>query len=223
MAPPYGYVRPYSAVPAGGPLVFWPIGDSITRGTNGAAGWRHWLYVAAVAAGVSPAFVGALLNSDDGLSDAVAGHAHNGNNGAFGTTWYSTYFDFYLPYVTPSYIPVAPNVIGIAVGANDTDDAAHAIDFCRLMDKAAAAFPLANVLFATRTWATADTGAQAAQVRLEVARRRAQGMNVTLVDAHALGPRGIAGTTDGLHPGDEGYRVLGDLWTAALLPLLRAA
>jgi len=220
----FGFVRPYSAAPAGGPTKVWFVGDSEMRGMiyipetdswECRGGLRPHVWAALTEAGADPDFRGHLLNSDDGVADA--GHSHSGANGAHGTVWQSSYFDTYAPALFPTPAD-APHVVGIAVGTNDADDAATATDFSRLMDKAASYFPRANILFATapRTATPGTFDAQAAQVRIEVAARRAAGMNVRLVDVHGIALR-AADFSDGVHGSDAGYAKIGALWARELL------
>jgi hypothetical protein len=222
----HGYIRPYSAAPPGGPTKVWLIGDSETRGMvfNPATGqyecrggWRPALFQELVTIGADPDFVGHVLNSDDGVT--TAGTAHSGANNSHGTVWYSSYFDTYAPGIA---VGGNPHIVGIAVGTNDNDDEATATDFSRLVDKAAAAFPRANILMATAPISSTpgQFDAQAAQVRLEVAARKALGMHVDLVDIHAEADLRNGGWSDGLHGSDLGYGLIADVWIRAFLRLL---
>lgn len=182
-------------------------------------GLRPTVWAGLTAAGAQPDFRGHLLNSTDGVSDA--GVSHSGANGAHGTSWYSAYFDIYAPGLFPTAAD-APHIVAIAVGTNDSDDAETATDFCRLMDKAASYFPLANILMSTAPISSTpgQFDAQAAQVRIEVAARKARGMNVALVDVHAEAALRSGGWSDGVHGSDVGYARMGNVWLRAILRLV---
>jgi hypothetical protein len=206
---------------------FYLAGDSILHGI-GQYSWRALLFQALTQAGYNPDFRGSIAcaTDDPALGPTIAGNSHSGLNGSSGVNWYSTYWDnnggnsdFPKSFPTPAEYP---QIILIAVGANDTDSALVATDFCRLMDKAATTVPTAKILMATATRSSV-AGAyatQAAQVRIEVATRRSRGMNVTLVDANAVVLNG-GDWSDGLHLTASGHRKVAEwAWIPAVLSML---
>lgn len=209
---------------------FYLVGDSLTAGhLQGQGGWRKFAYQALVQAGYNPDFRGSIVNTTDSpplASTSIAGHSHSGLDGASGHNWYASYWDssnFSTSFPTAADYP---QIICIAVGTNDADTGAAATDFCRLMDKAATAVPSARILMATapHTESSAtNLDTQAAQVRIEVAARRAAGANVRLVDVHAI--RLVNGDwQDGLHLSTRGYQKVAELaWIPAMLATLEGA
>ncbi len=216
----YGYIRPYiPAHPSGLRVVF--IGTSLIRGAvyNSGTGLfeyrggpRPVAYAAVRSIDASADFIGHVLNSSESPPVTDAGTSHSGVNGTTGVNWYNSYWDSFKPAWAGAH------VFCIGVGANDSDSAAAATSFCRLMDKAAVDFPNAVVLFGTEI--TPEAGGldtQAAQVRIEVATRKARGMNVDLVDVHADAHLVTGDWSDGLHLTDRGYAKVGEVWAGALL------
>lgn len=228
-----GYVRPYNAAPRGGPTVVWTVGDSITHGAvpDGMGGflyeggWRCPLFQAMTALGANPNFVGALLNSSETPPVTCAGTAHNGNNGASAANWLASYYQSYWDSLftggSPPY-PI-PQWILISVGANDANTVETGETIGDLIDLAALNQPFANILVANvipRAGAgEPNNNLVNASIAAEVAVRRARGMHVQLVDqaAHIT----LADLGDGLHPTSAGYQIMGDVWIAAVEPLLQ--
>lgn len=231
----FGYIRPYSCAPAGGPVkVFW-CGDSMQvhgaiadpdapggTGFDYHGGVRTHVYAALTDAGVQPDFRGSVSNATE-VSGAVtgAGDSHSGLNNSHGTVWLSTYFDQLAPALFPTAADY-PHIVAFAVGTNDNDDAATATTYCGLMDKAVEYFPRASILFATpaNTWTPGDYDAASAQIRIEVATRKARGMNVDIVDVHRHAVLTHDELSDGVHGNDRGYAKLGGVWVPAFLRLV---
>lgn len=225
----FGRVKPYRAAPVGGPTVVYCIGDSICHGAEPVAdglggwtynyrgGWRSWLFAAMTAAGAAPNFIGPQLNASEIPPVTNAGTGHGGFNGSTGHNWYGTYWATYQ-----AGLSATPHLILISVGTNDTDAAATSTDFCRLMDLAAANYPLAHILMATPP-PTATAGllaTQAAQTRLEVAARVRAGMHVQLVDMYTDAGLLPAEVPDTIHPNAAGYQKMGIAWSNAVIPLI---
>ncbi len=225
----FGYTRPYSAAPRGGPTVVYPLGDSLTKGAipvpdglggftySYEGGWRSGLFAALTAAGAAPNFIGPQLNSAETPPVTNAGTGHGGFGGASGHNWYGTYWPIYQ-----AGLSATPHLILISVGTNDSDSAAAATDFCRLMDSAAASYPFANILMATAppTTTPGQFATQAAQVRIEVATRKAMGMHVQLVDVYADAGIIPEDLPDGVHLTRAGYQKMAALWCNAIIPLV---
>lgn len=222
----YAYVRPYSPAPVGGPVVVATIGTSVLRGgefTNpgyyyGNGGWRPTAFAAMTTAGMQPDFIGDILCSADGVSNA--GTSHGGHGGSTSAQWISSIFASWQAALTKT-----PHVICIETGPNDADDATDGAKVCQIADMAAAAYPRAALLVATRAHPLVagqpNAGAtHAAKVRTDVAARKQAGMHITLVEQFdAYGDQYWRFIGDDPHPNRRGYLMLGELWGRHLVAL----
>lgn len=227
----FGFVAPYRAAPAGGPVRIWTPGDSIMAGaipvSDGAGGWtysyrggwRRYVYSALLALGLTPLMLGALLNASHGLAESVAGLRHNGNNNSSAAQWLASFFQSYFEalFLTPAD---HPHLILIALGANDADSVGTGENIGALVDLAAQLAPRANILVGNVLPRTSMPGTTVnAQIATEIAARRRRGLHCELVDQAAAVPLSYA--PDGTHLSAAGYGRAGDVWTAAVLRLVR--
>lgn len=222
--PIYGYNKPYCPPHPGGLRVAF-LGTSLINGAiyepespyavNGftyRGGPRPAAYAAVTAIDPAADFIGHVLNTAVNPDVTNAGTAHSGINATSGSNWYASYWDS----LKAAWAGV--HIFCIGMGANDGDTQEDATNYCRLIDKAAVDFPNAVVLFGTEI--TPEAGGldiQSAQVRVEVATRKARGMNVDLVDVHAEAGLTTGDYSDGLHLTDSGYAKVGAVWARALV------
>lgn len=228
-----GYVSPYRATAGGASPKILTVGDSIMHGAEPVpsaspptvwdyvyhGGYRKFLYQALVARGRTPTMMGGLANATDGLALSVAGLNHNGNNGSTTANWVASYWATYKAANWDGQ--GTPTIICLATGANDGNTQAAGQKIGELIDLATAAYPFANVLVSTRTAQTTSASDLInAEITAQVATKKAKGANVQLVDAFAKVPLGAKRFPDGVHPSPDGYALLGDLWVAAIAPLV---
>ena len=220
----YAYARPYSPAPAAGPTVVATLGDSVLRGAEPMGGgqyayrggWRPYAFAAMTTAGMAPDFIGDILCSIDGVSNA--GTSHGGHGGSTSGQWISSIFASWQAALTKT-----PHIICVAIGHNDADDNTDGAKVCQIADLAAAAYPRAALLVATRgrTLVAGQPNAgstHAAKVRADVATRKAYGMHISLVDVwEAMGSQYWKFLGDDPHPNALGYRIEGDVWSRHLL------
>lgn len=227
----FGYVAPYRAAPAGGPVRIWTPGDSIMAGaipvSDGAGGWtysylggwRRYVYSALLALGITPVMLGSLLNASHGLAESVAGLRHNGNNNSSAAQWLGSFFQGYFSALFPTAAD-HPHLILLALGANDADSVGTGQNIGALVDLAAANAPRANILVGNVLPRTSMPGTTVnAQIATEVAARRGRGMHCQLVDQAAAVP--LSFMPDGTHLSAAGYVRAGAVWTSAVVPLVR--
>lgn len=201
------------------PIRIMPLGDSITygEGSSNGGGYRWPLWKALNAQGARVTFVGSMRTGP------LLGFVRN-NQGMPGWTirqlsahvvdWLKTY---------------QPQIILLQIGTNDFvkhDDPAHAPQRLRgLLDQITVTAPAASVIVAQIT--PLNRGAQLsaevltynAAIPAIVAEEAALGRHVQMVDMyHAVSPSLLV---DGIHPDDQAYLRMAQVWEQALLPLLK--
>ncbi|KAL1878448.1 hypothetical protein Plec18167_004520 [Paecilomyces lecythidis] len=187
------------------PLRILPLGDSITFGYRSSDGNGYrWRLEQSLSQGNRVNMIGSVS------SGTMCDNQNEGHNGAV-ISEIATYANRSLP--------MRPNVVLIHAGTNDMNepddpDTAPA-RLGSLIDQVVAACPDAAVLVAkiipaasATTMARINTYNNA--VPGVVAKRANAGKKVMVVDfSHALTTKELV---DGIHPTDEGYRKMGDVW-----------
>ncbi len=189
-----------------------PLGDSITYGVGSSdnTGYRDELWTHLTDSGRSANFVGTQQ------AGSFADPDHEGHPG-----WrIDTIMTDAADCAVPSY---RPNVVTLHAGTNDINqdfDLARAPSrLVRLIDQILGDAPEATVLLATLVPATKDgmqpkIDAFNAQLPGIVDQYQAQGKHVLLVDMSAVTTADLAQPA---HPGDSGYRKMGDAFYVGLL------
>ncbi|KAJ9353600.1 CAZyme family CE3 [Paecilomyces variotii] len=189
----------------GTPLRILPLGDSITFGYRSSDGNGYrWRLEQDLSRGNRVNMIGSVS------SGTMCDNQNEGHNGAV-ISEIATYANYSLP--------MRPNVVLVHAGTNDMNqpddpDSAPA-RLGSLIDQIVAACPDAAVLVAKiipaanpTTMARINTYNKA--VPGVVAKRARAGKTVMVVDfSHALTTKELV---DGLHPTDEGYRKMGNVW-----------
>jgi lysophospholipase L1-like esterase len=204
-----------------------PMGDSITVGMQGThAGYRGPLAERLAAEGIAYQFVGAQSDNQGDLPpDQVHHEGHSGfliaarDGNAPGLT------DQVDSWLGPT--GVTPDIILLMIGTNDVDqglDLANAgsrLDalISKLVDKTAGLHPGARCIVAqippindpAEDQLASEYNARVASV---VARHKAAGNSVSLVDMHSA--LGLSDLADKLHPNDTGYAKMANIWFKAI-------
>lgn len=221
----------------------WPLGDSITYGAGYAGGYREALCTNLIGRGYSFNLVGTLTsNPTEFLSEAAQTH-HDGHSGysiADAADESGKRRPGIYEGVKSWHRSIKkPDVILLMIGINDLnigykiDTAPERLD--RLVTRLFGYFPHTRLLIATlpegdqnnphRHGATNDLAAAVrsynAGIVSIVAKRRAMGQDIALVDMHAA--LTLADLRDGLHPSAEGYVKMGNIWANAIVMNAAAA
>ena len=215
----------------------WPLGDSITYGAGHVGGYRDTLFTNLTARGYSFKFVGTLTsNPTKELSEAGQDH-HDGHSG-----WaIANAVDIdgkprrglYQGLETWHRSIKKPDVILLMIGINDLntgykiDAAPERLDL--LVSRLFSYYPHTRILLASlpdadsknhhRHGATNDLTISVREynswIASLVAKRKALGQNITVVDMHSHFT--LADLRDGLHPNPQGYVKMGDIWANAVV------
>lgn len=211
--PAYGFIPPYTNCPAhgAGTLIVWPLGDSITQGING--GWKAPLFTAVTSIRPDSDFKGAIINAQLTPPVTNCGTGSNGNPNSAAWQWHANgWVNQFMP--NPR-----PHIVLLSLGANDSDNTQGGVDVGNCIDDIIALAPNANILVANRTPQSAVGSSNInAEIASQVATRKAAGKHVQLVDA--FNSIKVSDLSDGLHPTERGYQLMGELWTLAVCPLV---
>ena len=188
-----------------------PLGDSITFGYLSPDGNGYRLELLEDLIGTNFTFIGSVRSGN---------MTNNQNEGHPGAT-----ISQIQQYANNS-LPEKPNVVLIHVGTNDMNDDPPDEPYATAPERlgslidtvVAGAAPNALVLVAQ----IIQAGNNATNARITtfndavpgvVAQRAALGQNVEVVDFRSITP---ADLQDGLHPSEEGYLKMGDIWFVAI-------
>jgi len=225
----------YAPCPETGPCKIMPFGDSITEGCcNFVGGYRVELFRHALQDGHDITFVGSVSNGPTTVDGVPFPRDHEGHGGytiddepARGTNGISPFVDTSLP----SYVP---DIITLMIGTNDINgniDVADAPNrLGTLLDSIHAQDPDILVVLAQIIPTTNDGTNQAVQtynaaMPALVSDRVALGHHLLLVDMYTAFTQDAnyknTLLSDGLHPNDAGYALMGQTWYAAISDYLR--
>ncbi|MBQ9431534.1 MAG: Ig-like domain-containing protein [Kiritimatiellae bacterium] len=197
-----------------------PLGDSITYCVSVAGGYRLPLYTLLTNAGYSIDYVGTQTgNSSADLPDID----HEGHSGWRITHASSGIYENILGWLDKID---APDVILLHLGTNDSgeSDFSNRIDkMGLLLDRIASIRPAAHIILTTiLTRTDNDTRNTAIQTYFNpyvedlVAAHQAKGQRVHFLDMDALCPAADTLSSDGLHPGANGYQLMANAWYPAI-------
>lgn len=194
-----------------------PLGDSITWGYLSSDGNGYRLPLQQNLAGSDLVFIG---------SQRAGNMTNNENEGHPGAT-----INQIAGYAkNNSALPARPNIVLLHAGTNDLNgvDVKDPYDAAperlgTLIDEIVDACPDAAVLVAkiiNAANSTTESRIQTfnAQVPVVVAQRADKGEKVMAVDMTSIGVNDLK---DGLHPTDEGYRRMGDIWFKAIQTVVK--
>jgi len=219
----------YSPCPTNGdPCKILPLGDSITHGfaSSDDGGYRSQLFKLIVAANQKVTFVGSLTNGPTQVSGQTFPRSHEGHDGWTIDPGYSTYGSGGISSLIPSpALDGKPNIILLHIGTNDTgfkDSANMSTRLEALLDKIAQASPSALIVLAEITplgYASSALTAYNAKIPGIVQAHAAKGQHIIGVDMSKMPVPADIGS-DNVHPNDQGYTYMANIWYAALKNLL---
>jgi lysophospholipase L1-like esterase len=219
----------YNPCPTNGdPCKVLPLGDSITHGyaSSDDGGYRSQLFKLIVAANQKVTFTGSLTNGPTQVSGQTFPRSHEGHDGWTIDPGYSTYGLSGISTLIPSpALNGGPHIILLHIGTNDAgfmDAANMSTRLEALLDKIAQAAPSALIVLAQTTplgYTSAPLTTYDAKIPGIVQSHAAKGQHIVGVDMSKMPvPADIA--SDNVHPNDQGYVYMANIWYAAIKDLL---
>jgi lysophospholipase L1-like esterase len=219
----------YNPCPTNGdPCKILPLGDSITHGyaSTDDGGYRSQLYKLILAASQKVTFTGSLTNGPTQVSGQNFPRMHEGHDGWTIDPGFSTYGAGGISSLIPSpALTNKPHIVLLHIGTNDTgfmDSANMSTRLETLLDKIAQASPTSLIVLAQITplgYTSAPLTAYNAKIPGIVQSHAARGQHIIGVDMSKMPvPADIA--SDNVHPNDQGYVYMANIWYAALKNLL---
>jgi len=224
-----GGTNGYAPCPTNGdPCKILPLGDSITHGfaSSDDAGYRSPLFKLVVAAQQKVTFTGSLSNGPTQVSGQTFPRNHEGHDGWTIDPGYSTYGAGGISSLIPSpALSGNPHIILLHIGTNDTgfmDSANMSTRLEALLDKIAQASPSALIVLAQIAplgYNSAPLTAYNAKIPAIVLSHAAKGQHIVGVDMSKMPVPADIGS-DNVHPNDQGYAYMANIWYAAIKDVL---
>jgi lysophospholipase L1-like esterase len=224
-----GGASAYNPCPTNGdPCKILPLGDSITHGfaSTDDAGYRSQLFKLIIAANQKVTFTGSLANGPTQVSGQTFPRMHEGHDGWTIDPGFSTFGAGGISSLVPSpAFDGKPNIVLLHIGTNDTgfmDSANMSTRLEALLDKIAQTSPSSLIVLAQITplgYTSAPLTAYNAKIPGIVQSHAAKGQHIVGVDMSKMPvPADIA--SDNVHPNDQGYVYMANIWYAAIKDLL---
>jgi lysophospholipase L1-like esterase len=224
-----GGASAYNPCPTNGdPCKILPLGDSITHGfaSTDDAGYRSQLFKLIIAANQKVTFTGSLANGPTQVSGQTFPRMHEGHDGWTIDPGFSTFGAGGISSLVPSpAFDGKPHIVLLHIGTNDTgfmDSANMSTRLEALLDKIAQTSPSSLIVLAQITplgYTSAPLTAYNAKIPGIVQSHAAKGQHIVGVDMSKMPvPADIA--SDNVHPNDQGYVYMANIWYAAIKDLL---
>lgn len=208
----------------GDPCKVLPLGDSITHGVQSSdnAGYRSQLFKLAVAANQKLTFTGSQSSGPDQVSGKTFPKSHEGHDGWTVDPGYSKYGSGGISSLIPSpALSTVPNIILLMIGTNDitsTNSPGTTADrLDGLLGKLVQAAPNALIVVARITpvgYDSADLTNYNAKIPGLIQARVTKGQHLIGVDMSKMPTSGLA--SDRVHPNDQGYAYMANVWYEAI-------
>jgi lysophospholipase L1-like esterase len=219
----------YNPCPTNGnPCKILPLGDSITHGVQSSddGGYRVPLFKLIVAANQKVTFTGSLANGPAQVSGQTFPRMHEGHDGWTIDPGFSSFGAGGISSLVPSpALSGGPHIILLHIGTNDTgamDAANMSTRLEALLDKIAQNAPSSLIVLAQITplgYTSAALTAYNAKIPGIVQAHAAKGQHIIGADMSKMPiPADIA--SDSVHPNDQGYAYMANVWYAAIKDLL---
>ena len=215
---------------AASPCKILPFGDSITHGlqSTDSGGYRSQLFKLVVAASQTLTFVGSQSAGPATVSSVTFPKSHEGHDGFTVDSGYSTYGTAGISSLIPSpAFTTIPDIVLLHIGTNDitSTGAAASTTSTRLdglLTKIVGAAPKALIVVAQITpvsYTSADLTSYNSKIPGIVQTHASQGQHIIAVDMSQMPKSGLA--SDGVHPNDQGYAYMANIWYTAIKGYLR--
>jgi len=211
----------------GSSCIVLPFGDSITDGIGSTdqAGYRSPLFKLVVQANQKMTFVGSRSSGPAQVAGKTFPKSHEGHPGWTIDPKFVTYGDGISTLIPSPAFTTIPHVVLLMIGTNDVNSTmgltsiADRLD--TLLDKIIQVAPDALIVVAAPTPLKSGSSALTTYISKipGIAKQRAgRGQHIVAVDMSKLPLSNLS--SDGIHPNDQGYVYMADIWYAAIKDLL---
>jgi lysophospholipase L1-like esterase len=184
-------------------------------------GYRSRLFKLIVAAGQKVTFTGSQSDGPAAVSNVAFPKSHEGHSGWTIDPGFSSYGAGGISSLVPSpAFDITPNIVLLMIGTNDVYATSGQGTLSNrlegLLDKIIQTAPSALIVLATLTplaSTNATLTAYNAKLPTIVQARAAKGQHIVLVDMSKMPTSQLS---DGVHPNDQGYAYMADVWYAAI-------
>ena len=215
---------------AASPCKILPFGDSITHGlqSTDAGGYRSQLFKLVVAANQTLTFLGSQSAGPATVSSVTFPKNHEGHDGFTVDSGYSTYGTAGISSLIPSpAFTTIPDIVLLHIGTNDITSTGSASTTTStrldgLLTKIVGAAPKALIVVAQITpvsYTSADLTSYNSKIPGIVQTHASQGQHIISVDMSQMPKSDLA--SDGVHPNDQGYAYMANIWYTAIKGYLR--
>ena len=215
---------------AASPCKILPFGDSITHGlqSTDSGGYRSQLFKLVVAANQTLTFLGSQSAGPATVSSVTFPKNHEGHDGYTVDSGYSTYGTPGISSLIPSpAFTTIPDIVLLHIGTNDITSTGSASTTTStrldgLLTKIVGAAPKALIVVAQITpvsYTSADLTSYNSKIPGIVQTHASQGQHIISVDMSQMPKSDLA--SDGVHPNDQGYAYMANIWYTAIKGYLR--
>ena len=215
---------------AASPCKILPFGDSITHGlqSTDSGGYRSQLFKLVVAGGQTLTFLGSQSAGPATVSSVTFPKNHEGHDGYTVDSGYSTYgtagISSLIP--TPAFSTI-PDIVLLHIGTNDITSTGSAASTTStrldgLITKIVGVAPKALIVVAQITpvsYTSADLTTYNSKIPGIVQTHAASGQHIILANMSQMPKTDLA--SDGVHPNDQGYAYMANIWYTAIKGYLR--
>lgn len=214
----------YQPCPTNGePCIVLPFGDSITDGigSSNQGGYRAPLFELIVEANQKVTFVGSRSGGPNQVAGQTFPKNHEGHPGWTIDSGYVSFGEGISTLIPSPAFDTLPHIVLLMIGTNDvsaeqgTNTIADRLE--TLLDAIVATAPDALVVVAIPTpigWNPTALQTYSARIPEIVSARAAQGEHMVLADMSTMPASGLG--NDDLHPNDQGYSYMAQVWYEAI-------
>ncbi|HEY6722983.1 MAG TPA: SGNH/GDSL hydrolase family protein [Polyangiaceae bacterium] len=211
----------------GDPCIVLPFGDSITDGVGSSnqAGYRTRLFELAVEANQKITFVGSRSSGPNQVAGQNFPKNHEGHPGWTIDSGFVSFGEGISTLIPAPAFDTMPHIVLLMIGTNDvsadhgTESIADRLE--TLLDDIVTTAPDALVVVAIPTpisWNPAALQTYSQRIPEIVEARAAAGEHMLVADMSQLPANNLA--SDGLHPNDQGYATMAEIWYEVIGDLL---